>query len=275
MISRRAFGIGVMAMAGDKLVAPLNAPPGVTPASGVQPGVSTGVEYARIVIVFGPSGSVSGVFVYPLGTTPGAGNPPVESVSNASRDPYGNAINPGISSQVPGGGFVSLFQGEAQFSGGSSIGGLPNGNLVVQVATELAVLGGPIISETASGGTLANPTIITTDPGTPAGTFGANWAPSGSGADGVVFTLGTDGWVRVLVDVRTTSAAPAVELVAIPAGYAPAQSVVCGTLSSASLNSYPVTATSGATPQLQVGSIPTTSGIRYWGVLMYPTAAIP
>ena len=249
MISRRAFGIGVMAMvSGDGLRRPLNAPPGVTPSSGVQPGVDTGVEYARIVIVFGPAGSVWGVFVYPAGTTPGAGNPAVEAISNASKDPYGNAIQPGIMSQIPGGNWVSLFQGAIDFQGGSTITGTAGGNIVVNVAAALAIEGGPILSETASGGTLADPTIITTDPGTAAGTFGANWAPSGQGADGVVFTLGNDGWVSVLVDVHTTSAAPAVELVAIPAGYAPAQSVVIGTISSAALAAW-VEAQKAETPR--------------------------
>ena len=157
----------------------------------------------------------------------------------------------------------------------STITGTAGGNIVVNVAAALAIEGGPILSETASGGTLADPTIITTDPGTAAGTFGANWAPSGQGADGVVFTLGNDGWVSVLVDVHTTSAAPAVELVAFPAGYAPAQAVVIGTISSAALAAYPVTATSGATPQLQLGSIPNTNGVRYWGSLRYPLASIP
>ena len=51
----------------DKLRRPLNAPPGITPAPGVQPGTTTGIIFARYVIVFGPTDSVTGVFVYAAG----------------------------------------------------------------------------------------------------------------------------------------------------------------------------------------------------------------
>ena len=260
----------------DGLVRPLNAPPGVSPAAGVQPGVSTGVEYARIVIVFGPAGAVSGVFVYPAGTTPGAGNAAVESVSNASKDPYGNAIHPGIMSQVPGGAWVSLFQGILNFQGGSQAAGTAGGNLVFSTGGEFAFDGGPISSPTSVGGTLANPTVITTDPGTAAGVFGTDWGGSGAGADGAFFTLGNDGWVTVLLDVATTGAAPSGTICDIPAGYAPTASAVCGTLNDVSVpgSAYLVSANAGATPTLQSSGVPASSGKRYAGMARYPLGAI-
>lgn len=53
---------------------------------------SAGIERARIVLVFGPSGSLVGVFVYAAGTTPAAGNPPIAWMSNQSTDPFGNSL---------------------------------------------------------------------------------------------------------------------------------------------------------------------------------------
>jgi hypothetical protein len=64
----------------------------------VQPGTSGGTVLAQFVIVFGQSGSgtgaAPGVFIYE--GSPGPGNPPLFSMSNATEDPYGNAIAPGI-----------------------------------------------------------------------------------------------------------------------------------------------------------------------------------
>lgn len=76
---------------GDGLVRPLNAPQGQQVLPGVQPGVSGGIVLATYVIIFGANG---GMFVY--NGSPGPGNPPIYSVSNATSDPYGNAIEPGI-----------------------------------------------------------------------------------------------------------------------------------------------------------------------------------
>lgn len=76
---------------GDGLIRPINAPQGQQVLPGVQPGVTGGVVLATYVIIFGTNG---GMFVY--NGSPGPGNPPVYSVSNATSDPYGNAIAPGI-----------------------------------------------------------------------------------------------------------------------------------------------------------------------------------
>lgn len=85
--------------AGDGLVRPLNAPSGHQVLPGVQPGVSGQVILAQYVIVFGNSaadGAAPGMFVYRTGSSPGPGNPPIFSISNATQDPYGNPIAPGI-----------------------------------------------------------------------------------------------------------------------------------------------------------------------------------
>jgi hypothetical protein len=76
-------------------IAPM--PPGYVP-----PGLpdtaagSTNVFRGRLVIVFGPVGTVSGIFVYTPGTTPAPGNPPIISLTESSTDPYGNAVNGGV-----------------------------------------------------------------------------------------------------------------------------------------------------------------------------------
>lgn len=79
----------------DGLVRPLNAPQGQQVLPGIQPGVSGAVVTAQFVIIFGTSGQQSGgLFIYH--GSPGPGNPPIFSISNATEDPYGNAIAAGI-----------------------------------------------------------------------------------------------------------------------------------------------------------------------------------
>lgn len=82
---------------GDKLFPPVNAPRAQGTPVGVQPGTSNAIVLAQYVVVFGSSG---GMFVY--AGTPGPGNPPVYSVSNADKDPYGNTVEPGIWAGPPG-----------------------------------------------------------------------------------------------------------------------------------------------------------------------------
>jgi hypothetical protein len=233
---------------------------------------SSSIVRARYVIVSGPG---DGVFVYQAGTTPGLGNPPIEWSTSGSVDPYGNVLpSAGTGTQSGGGAWVALEGGQIDFRGGGQIGSTLSGNIVISLPGELAVEGGPIVSETASGGTLADPTVITTDTGTAASTFGTDWAPSGSGVNGVAFTLGNDGWVTVLVDVHTTGAAPVAEICAIPAAaYTPASSFVCGGIyPTAGGAGYVLSVTSGG--QLQTAGIPTTSGVRYAGMGRYPLAAV-
>lgn len=82
--------------------------------TGVQAGVSAGVDFARTVVVFGPTGAPVGVFIYQAGTTPGAGNGPVLSGTLAADDLYKNAVEQGwVSYSSPGSAqWARLFQGE-------------------------------------------------------------------------------------------------------------------------------------------------------------------
>lgn len=80
------------------------APRGQKTPPGVQPG-TTGVDFARVVIVFGPSGAVNGVFIYQAGTKPAAGNGPVLSGTLSAKDFYGNTTQQGwVSYASPGSG---------------------------------------------------------------------------------------------------------------------------------------------------------------------------
>lgn len=68
-------------------------PPGYVPPP--LPGVAAGsvnIFRGRLVLVFGPSGAVSGVFVYQAGTVPANGNAPIFWATSSSSDPFGNAI---------------------------------------------------------------------------------------------------------------------------------------------------------------------------------------
>lgn len=62
--------------------------PGIAPSQGQ-------VTRARIVIISGPHGAITGLFVYAAGTTPGPGNPPELSITEAATDPFGNTVLPG------------------------------------------------------------------------------------------------------------------------------------------------------------------------------------
>jgi hypothetical protein len=67
--------------------------PGVGPSSGQ-------VTRARVVIVSGPTGTVSGVFVYAPGTIPGPGNTPIAAMTASATDPFGNDVQPGDASAL-------------------------------------------------------------------------------------------------------------------------------------------------------------------------------
>jgi hypothetical protein len=88
------------------------------PSPGLGPSAGQNIR-ARVVVVFGPAGSVSGVFVYSPGTTPGPGNPPIAAMSASATDPFGNDITPGDASSLgtiiaigatPSGGTPSFIQ---------------------------------------------------------------------------------------------------------------------------------------------------------------------
>jgi hypothetical protein len=149
-------------MAGDGLRRPLNAPPGITPAPGVQPGVNQGVVVATRVIVVGPAGTVTGVFVYAPGTTPGPGNFPTAWMTTATTDPFGNVLP--VAAVI---GTTSIYAADGVFfSTGGAAGAaiIPNGSGGVNIQTTIGqyvnITTGPFASVA---GTAADPTLITTD----------------------------------------------------------------------------------------------------------------
>lgn len=94
------------------------------PGSPMAPGSQSAVVRAREVIVSGPSGAVVGVFVYAAGTTPGAGNEPIASMTNQASDPFGNPTENGVVGYVNIGGILYALQlGQSSF-GGSPVGAL-------------------------------------------------------------------------------------------------------------------------------------------------------
>ena len=89
---------------------------GVAPASGGQ------VVRGRLVIVYGPAGTVVGVFVYQPGTVPGHGNPPVAWMTAGTSDPFGNPLQPQIGSQAANGQGVLLQGADLIFLGSAATG---------------------------------------------------------------------------------------------------------------------------------------------------------
>jgi hypothetical protein len=88
---------------GGQQPASQGAPRGQQTPVGIQAGVSGGVEFARVVVVYGPTGAVNGVFIYQPGTTPGSGNGPVLSGTESATDLYKNTVLPGwVSYAAPG-----------------------------------------------------------------------------------------------------------------------------------------------------------------------------
>jgi len=87
------------------------------------PGTS-GTFKGRLVIIYGPTGAISGLFEYAPGTTPKLGNPPVYSITNSNFDPFGNAVRSGGATSYALGNpnnFVQVNNAAVQFS--TSTGG--------------------------------------------------------------------------------------------------------------------------------------------------------
>jgi hypothetical protein len=257
MISRRMFGMGVALVAGDGLVRGIGAPAGQATPIGVQAGVSNGIVIARQVIIIGNTGTL---LVYAPG--PGLHNLVASISAEAGTDPYGNAYPGGIYGELTTN-FIDF-----QYNGSIAASFAP---VLLSSGVAMDLQGLPFNSEA---GTLANPSLIFTDPGTAASAFGTDWGASGSGANGAVFQLQPNGWVNVAIDVKTTAAAPAAEVCAIPAGYAPSASIVCGALlpTAGGGAAYPLTAFSTGT--LQQAGVPGVNGVRYAGIVTYPGPGI-
>jgi len=83
----------------------------------MAPGSQNPVVRAKQVIVFGPSGQVVGIFVYAVGTTPAAGNAPVDSITRSGSDPFGNPTQDDFVAYGAGGAFAQLSDGALNFQG--------------------------------------------------------------------------------------------------------------------------------------------------------------
>lgn len=240
---RRALLQSLLAMAGDGLRRPVNAPPESVIPVGVQPGAQSPVVTANRIIVSGANG---GVFIY-LGT-PSLGNPPIDWMTNATTDPFGNALpSQGVGTQQSGSNWASLFSGAAWLgdnlttqpnaaaaSGGSGMMLLKSGLTGVSDNAAFIELfsknsgGGSVAASitlgsavTATVGTPAAPTLITTDVWN---TLGALAAGSGYTVNNGRFQLCTDG--RVEIDINLTAGAATVAgnyafATALPAGQRP------------------------------------------------------
>lgn len=102
------------------------------PGAPMAPGAQTPTVRARTVLVYGPTGSLVGVFVYATGTVPGPGNGPVDSITRAPTDLFGNAVQQDFVAYGPGGSYAQLTNGALNFVG--SAGQF----LAAQIRTELA-----------------------------------------------------------------------------------------------------------------------------------------
>jgi hypothetical protein len=111
-MGRRSWLAGLLAMTIPGLggQTPPRPDQAYTPSPGaVAPG-STTIVRANKVIVFGAN---EGVFVY--NGTPALGNPPIDTLSNSTTDPFGNAIQPGTVSYASSTFWAQLLAGVLNF----------------------------------------------------------------------------------------------------------------------------------------------------------------
>lgn len=197
------FGLG----AGTPSRFPYPDRPQPAPAIGPSQGQST---RARTVVVFGPAGTVSGVFVYAPGTIPGPGNPPIAAMSASATDPFGNDITPGDASSL--GTIIAI--GATPVGGTSSyvqlVPGTPSAQILISSGDVAEGIAAHIDSFISGGGAARNLNLRLTSPrttGTPAalttmflsseaadGSQGPNWGVTAT--DGVTsgsLLLGTTG----------------------------------------------------------------------------------
>ena len=219
--------------------------PGIGPSQGQ-------VVRANTVIVFGPTGKVTGVFVYAAGTTPGAGNFPVAWISQATKDPYGNALpartivaysaslgrmaamDDGIVELSLSGWFNQAF---IEAAGGPGVGAamvFASGqktslDVAGQMELESSVasgLGVPRLSLADNvvlrsvGGTAANPTLITTDSPQAISVFSNGWSAIAGGSQ--FYELLSSGLVKLVLDVAPGTLTDGTTICNIPAPYRPA-----------------------------------------------------
>lgn len=132
------------------------------PGQGVAPS-SGAVFRGRLVLVFGPSGTVSGVFVYAPGTTPGAGNTPIAAMTASATDPFGNDVTPGDASSS--GTIIAI--GAAPSGGTPSFVQLAPGNpasMLISSGDSAEATAGHIDSLISGGGAARNLNLRLTSP---------------------------------------------------------------------------------------------------------------
>lgn len=125
------------ALPSARVYPPANAAKAGNAQPGVQPGSSQFV-IAQYVVVFGTNG---GVFIY--SGTPGLGNPPIYSISNATQDPYHNPISPGEVAG-PTGSIQVAIQANP---GAAQIFFIPAGNYAADASAGVIQAGGQAILE--------------------------------------------------------------------------------------------------------------------------------
>jgi hypothetical protein len=130
--------------------------------SGTGPAPQNVVIVGRTVIVFGPVGSVVGVFVYQAGTTPGAGNPPILSMTANTSDPFGNPVESGITSQEPSSVFAQLATGQLRLGSTNPLTEIAAAALleVLDVTTAASRPAVELISPATSAGNTADLTLF-------------------------------------------------------------------------------------------------------------------
>jgi hypothetical protein len=217
----------------DKLVRPLNAPPGIQAAPGVQPGVNSPVVLARRVIIFGPN---DGLFVY--AGNPALGDLIVSIAYPAGTDQYGNAY--------PAGFFAGIINiGGADFNGGGSIASA-SGRIMIAAGSSSNFTEITVGAFQSGGGSITNPTFITTD----------TWhtAVLGNGWTGTAqYQLQPDNTVaiRSLSSLGAGTLTNGTVLFTLPAAYWPSLAQVIPCLISAVGGGSVAT---GDSPYLQVGT---------------------
>ena len=109
--------------AGGQQERPFNAPAGQATPVGIQPGTQADITFARAVVVFGPTGAVNGVFVYQPGTRPAAGNGPVLSGTESTKDLYSNPTQTGWTAYASPGSsaWASLLAAALQLNAAGSV----------------------------------------------------------------------------------------------------------------------------------------------------------
>jgi len=208
----------------------LNPPPQNVPVRSVAltPGITPGstlLTFANQVIVFGPSGTPVGVFIYQAGTTPGPGNPPVISLTESTKDPYGNTVQPGVVSYSAGtSALVQLLNNNLNFT--DTAGNQWQVSAGLSGGTPYLTMGGlasPLVWLTQNGGLLATHSLGPPIPETwQTPSLGTGWATGSAtaGQQPARFRKAVDdGIIEIIGVVHTTSATPAATIWTMPAGY--------------------------------------------------------